>query len=56
MQLTVLGCVGTFPGPDSPCSGYLIEHDGYRLVVDLGAGALGTLQKHCDVLDVDAAK
>ena len=54
MQLTVLGCSGTFPGPDSPCSGYLIEHEGYRLVVDLGAGALGNLQQHCDVLDVDA--
>jgi ribonuclease BN (tRNA processing enzyme) len=54
VQLTVLGCSGTFPGPDSPCSGYLIEHEGYRLVVDLGAGALGNLQKHCDVLDIDA--
>jgi ribonuclease BN (tRNA processing enzyme) len=54
VQLTVLGCSGTFPGPDSPCSGYLVEHDGYRLVVDLGAGALGTLQRHCDLLDVDA--
>jgi ribonuclease BN (tRNA processing enzyme) len=54
VQLTVLGCSGTFPGPESPCSGYLVEHDGYRLVVDLGAGALGNLQRHCDVLDVDA--
>jgi len=54
VQLTVLGCAGTFPGPDSPCSGYLVEHDGYRLVVDLGSGALGNLQRHCDLLDVDA--
>jgi ribonuclease BN (tRNA processing enzyme) len=54
VQLTVLGCSGTFPGPDSPCSGYLVEHDGYRLVVDLGAGALGNLQRHCDLLEVDA--
>ena len=54
MQLTVLGCAGTFPSPDSPCSGYLVEHDGYRLVVDLGSGALGNLQRHCDLLDVDA--
>jgi ribonuclease BN (tRNA processing enzyme) len=54
VQLTVLGCAGTFPGPDSPCSGYLLEHDGFRLVVDLGAGALGGLQRHIDLLDVDA--
>jgi ribonuclease BN (tRNA processing enzyme) len=54
VQLTVLGCAGTFPGPLSPCSGYLVEHEGYRLVMDLGAGALGNLQRHCDLRDVDA--
>jgi ribonuclease BN (tRNA processing enzyme) len=54
VQLTVLGCAGTFPGPQSPCSGYLVEHDGFRLVVDLGSGALGNLQRHIDVRDVDA--
>jgi ribonuclease BN (tRNA processing enzyme) len=54
VELTVLGCSGTFPGPTSPCSGYLVEHDGFRLVVDLGAGALGALQRHVDLLDVDA--
>ena len=54
MELTVLGCAGTFPGPESPCSGYLVEHEGFRLVLDLGAGALGALQRHVDLLDVDA--
>lgn len=54
MRLTVLGCSGTFPGPASACSGYLLEHDGYRLVVDLGAGVLGELQRHVGLLDVDA--
>ncbi|HEU0102729.1 MAG TPA: MBL fold metallo-hydrolase [Mycobacteriales bacterium] len=54
MRLTVLGCSGTYPGPDSPCSGYLVEQDGFRLVVDLGNGALGQLQRHCDLRDVDA--
>jgi ribonuclease BN (tRNA processing enzyme) len=54
VELTVLGCAGTFPGPQSACSGYLVERDGFRLVVDLGSGALGALQRHCDLLDVDA--
>ncbi len=54
MRLTVLGCAGTFPGPESPCSGYLLEHDGFLLVLDLGAGALGQLQRHVGLLDVDA--
>jgi ribonuclease BN (tRNA processing enzyme) len=54
VQLTVLGCAGTYPGPDSACSSYLVEHDGFRLVLDMGAGSLGELQKHADLLDVDA--
>lgn len=54
MRLTVLGCAGTFPGPDSPCSSYLVEADGFRLLVDAGNGALGALQRHADLLDVDA--
>ncbi len=53
MRLTVLGCSGTFPGAGSPCSGYLVEHDGYRLVLDLGNGALGPLQRHVDLAEVD---
>ena len=54
MRLTVLGCSGTYPGPDSPCSGYLVEHDGFRLVLDLGSGALGPLQRSIDLLEIDA--
>ena len=54
MKLTVLGCSGSLPGPDSPASGYLVEEDEYRLVLDLGHGALGTLQQHVAPQDVDA--
>jgi ribonuclease BN (tRNA processing enzyme) len=54
MKVTVLGCSGSVPGPDSPASGYLVEADGYRLVLDLGHGAFGALQKHVHPSDVDA--
>jgi ribonuclease BN (tRNA processing enzyme) len=54
VKLTVLGCAGTFPRTDSPCSSYLVEHDGFRLVLDLGSGAVGQLQRHLGLLDVDA--
>ncbi|HEY3633226.1 MAG TPA: MBL fold metallo-hydrolase [Jatrophihabitantaceae bacterium] len=54
MKLTVLGCSGTLPGPDSPASGYLVEEDGYRLVLDLGHGALGPLQRYVAPHEVDA--
>jgi 2-succinyl-5-enolpyruvyl-6-hydroxy-3-cyclohexene-1-carboxylate synthase len=29
VRLTVIGCSGSFPGPDSPASCYLVEHDGF---------------------------
>ncbi|HVV30253.1 MAG TPA: MBL fold metallo-hydrolase [Mycobacteriales bacterium] len=54
MKLTVLGCAGTFPGAASGCSSYLLEHDGFRLMVDCGYGAVGALQRHGDLLDLDA--
>jgi len=54
VKLTVLGCSGTLPGPDSPASGYLVEEDGYRIVLDLGHGALGPLQRHVPPHEVDA--
>lgn len=58
MRLTVVGCSGSYPGPDSPASCYLVEaqHEGrtWRLVLDLGNGALGALQRYADPLKIDA--
>ncbi len=54
MRLTVVGCSGSFPGPDSPASCYLVEADGFRVLLDLGSGALGPLQRHCAIGDLDA--
>ena len=44
MKLTVVGCAGSFPSASSTGSCYLVEHDGHRIVLDLGNGALGALQ------------
>jgi ribonuclease BN (tRNA processing enzyme) len=54
VKLTILGCSGSGPGPTSPASSYLVEHDGFRLLLDLGNGAFGPLQGHCDPASVDA--
>lgn len=43
MTLTVVGCSGTAVGPEAACSCYLLEHDGFRLLLDIGTGALGPL-------------
>ncbi|MFZ1362626.1 MAG: MBL fold metallo-hydrolase [Candidatus Nanopelagicales bacterium] len=54
MKLTVIGSSGSFPGPDSPASCYLIQHDGTNILLDLGNGALGALQKYLDIYSLDA--
>jgi ribonuclease BN (tRNA processing enzyme) len=54
MKLTVVGCSGSFPSADSACSSYLVEADGFRLLLDLGNGALGELQKYSGLYDIDA--
>ena len=54
MQVTVIGCAGSFPGPDSPASCYLLEAEGFRLVIDLGNGALGVLQRYAELFGIDA--
>jgi len=55
MRLTILGSAGSAPGPDSPCSGYLVEHDDFKLLLDLGPGASMTLQRFVSPGDIDAA-
>jgi ribonuclease BN (tRNA processing enzyme) len=54
MKLTVLGCAGSFPGPDSSCSAYLVEADGFRLLVDFGTGSLSALQRYASLTAIDA--
>jgi ribonuclease BN (tRNA processing enzyme) len=54
LSLTVLGCSGSYPSRDTACSGYLVEVDDYRVVVDLGPGTLSNLQHHIGLDQVDA--
>lgn len=54
MKLTVVGCSGSIPSAESAASCYLVEHEDFRLVLDLGHGALGALQEHIAVEDIDA--
>lgn len=58
MRLTVIGNSGSFPGPGSSASCYLLEaeHDGrlWRVLLDMGNGALGSLQKYADAYVIDA--
>ncbi len=49
-----MGWAGSFPSSASPASCYLVDADGFRLVLDLGNGALGALQRYTPLTDVDA--
>ena len=55
MELTVLGCSGSFGAPaGGACSGYLIRTTGATLWLDCGNGTLANLQRHVAVDDVTA--
>ncbi len=58
MRLTVVGCSGSLAGPTSSASCYLLEGDlegrTWRVLLDLGSGALGPLQRFVDPLSIDA--
>jgi ribonuclease BN (tRNA processing enzyme) len=43
MRLTVLGACGAWPSAGDACSGFLVEHDGFRLVLDLGYATMPRL-------------
>ena len=54
MRLTVLGSRGAWPEAGQACSGYLVEHDEFRLLVDLGYAVVPRLQEFVAVGRVDA--
>jgi ribonuclease BN (tRNA processing enzyme) len=53
-RVTVLGSCGAFPEPGRACSGFLVEWDDYRLVLDLGYATLPRLLTYCPDAAVDA--
>lgn len=54
LNLTVLGCSGTYAAAGNACSSYLVRTDTTTLLLDLGPGALAKAQEHIDLVDVDA--
>jgi len=54
MRLTVLGGCGAWPAAGLACSGYLVEHDGFRLLIDPGYATLPRLLAVVDAAEVDA--
>ncbi|MFB7614691.1 MBL fold metallo-hydrolase [Kitasatospora sp. NPDC056181] len=53
-RLTVLGTCGAWPEAGRGASGFLLEYDGFRVVLDLGYATLPRLLEHTPAGDVDA--
>ncbi len=55
LTVTVLGCSGSYGAPrGGACSGYLVRAGDTTIWMDCGNGTLVNLQRHADVMDVDA--
>lgn len=63
MRLVVVGSAGSFPAPDAAASCYLVQAEGpdgaggtrtWSVLLDLGNGALGPLQRYLAPADLDA--
>ena len=58
LRLVVIGCSGSFAGPESAASSYLLEADDvegrtWRILLDMGSGALGPLQRFGTAEELD---
>ncbi len=45
MKLTVLGCLGAYPYKGEGTSSYLLESEGFHLLIDAGSTTLVRLEK-----------
>jgi ribonuclease BN (tRNA processing enzyme) len=54
MRLVVLGKSPAWPDPDGACSGYLLEEDGFSLLLDCGDGVFSKLTRVQDYLTLGA--
>ncbi|WP_181349213.1 MBL fold metallo-hydrolase [Thalassobacillus sp. CUG 92003] len=54
MKLTVVGFWGAYPDQNGATSSYLLEKNGWKVLIDCGSGCLSRLQQFTDVTDLDA--
>jgi len=54
VRITVLGKSPSWQDVDGACSGYLVEDQGFRLLLDCGNGVFAKLRRFVEYVDVDA--
>jgi ribonuclease BN (tRNA processing enzyme) len=54
VKLTIIGFWGGYPKQNSASSGYLLEHNGFQLLIDCGSGVLAKLQNIIEPEELNA--
>ncbi|WP_079507958.1 MBL fold metallo-hydrolase [Mesobacillus jeotgali] len=54
MKLTIVGFWGGYPKVNEASTGYLLEHEGFKLMIDFGSGVLAKLQNFVQPEELDA--
>ncbi|MGI8862805.1 MAG: MBL fold metallo-hydrolase [Solirubrobacteraceae bacterium] len=54
LQVTVLGKSPSWQDAGGACSGYLVQEDGFTLLLDCGNGVFSKLRGVCDYVDISA--
>lgn len=54
MEVTVLGTSAAWPGPGRAAAGFLVQHQGASIALDLGTGTLSNLQLRVHHEELDA--
>jgi ribonuclease BN (tRNA processing enzyme) len=54
LKLTIIGPWGGYPKVNEASAGYILEHDGFNLLIDCGSGVLSKLQQYIKPTDLDA--
>lgn len=54
MKLTIVGFWGGYPKANEASTGYLLEHNGFNLLIDCGSGVLSKLQNFIEPENLDA--
>ena len=54
MKITTIGWWGAYPNAGQATSGYLLESEGFSVLIDCGSGVLAQLQNHTTLQSIDA--
>lgn len=54
LKVTVIGHYGPFPKQNGACSGYLVEYNNCKILLDCGSGVMSRVQNLCDIKQIDA--